>query len=475
MPRAVDVRGAFTRPDCANIDASLKENVIVVGGGIAGLTAAIYLARGGRTVTVFEKKRHLGGRAITHLRQGFRFNLGGHVVHRGAPGAAIYRELGIPLRGRPSRLRGSVILDGQPYRLPFSVATMLTSSLLSFGGKAELTKLLWTLRRIDAKAHESITAREWLDRNVRDARLRDVLAAVIRYLTYSDHVETLSAAVALEQLRAVLRRGLLYIDEGWQRIVDSLHSAAVTSGVQFVTSSRIVRVDHADGAVSGVELGGLELETGNDTLSIALPELPHDGARGTRLPAATVVLAVDPGTACDLVSDLPDAKSWAALTPVTAACLDVALSSLPDPRLTFALSLDAPLAMGVHSALAQLTPKGGALIHVAKYRKRPALRSDDELETLGARRTTEAAADEQELETFLDDLQPGWRAAVVHRRFLPSMTVANAQDTPDAKRPQPVTALRGLYLAGDWVGSEGILSDAALTSARAAAKAILAR
>lgn len=461
--------------DCANIAPSLKQNVIVVGGGVAGLTAAIYLARGGRTVTVFEKKRHLGGRAITHLRQGYRFNLGGHTVHRGAAGASVYRELGIPLRGTPARLGGSVVVDGQAYRLPFSLLTMLTSSLLSASGKVELTKLLWTLRRIDAKAYAGITAREWLETNVRDARLRQVLAAVMRHVTYTDHADEQSAAIALEQLRAVLRRGLMYIDEGWQRIVDSLHSAAVTSGVQFVTSSRIVRVDHEHGAVTGVELGGLELESTNDTMSIALPELPHDGARGTRLPAATVVLAVDPGTASDLLNDFPEAEEWASLTPVTAACLDVALSSLPDPNQTLALSLDAPLGMTVHSAFSQLTPRGGALIHVAKYRKRAASHSDDELETVGARRTAEAAADERELETFLEDLQPGWRDVLVHRRFLPSMTVANALVTPDRPRPHPATSLRGLYLAGDWVGSEGILSDAALTSARAAAKAILAK
>lgn len=458
--------------DCATIATSLNKNVIVVGGGIAGLTAAIYLARGGRTVTVFEKKRQLGGRAITHLRHGFRFNLGGHTVHRGGPGAAVYRELGIPLRGAPARLRGSVVLAGHSYRLPLSVATLFTSGLLSLSGKAELAKLLWTLRRIDPKAHVSVTAREWLDANVHDAPLRDVLAAVMRHLTYSDHADEQSASVALELLRAVLRRGLLFIDEGWQRIVDSLHSAAVTSGVNFVSTSRIVRVDHDGGAVTGVELGGLEVEASNDTMSIALPELPHDGERGTRLPASTVVLAVDPETACDLVGDLAEANAWGALTPVTAACLDVALSSLPDPRQTLAMSLDAPLGMAVHSAFAQLTPKGGALIHVTKYRKRAASRNDDELET-GARRTAEAAADERELEAFLEELQPGWRDVLVHRRFLPSMTVSNALVTPSSKRPGAETSLRGLYLAGDWVGDEGILSDAALTSARAAAKAIL--
>ena len=58
------------------------------------------------------------------------------------------------------------------------------------------------------------------------------------------------------------------------------------------------------------------------------------------------------------------------------------------------------------------------------------------------------------------------------------MTVSNAIAEPEragaSRRPPPATPIRGLYLAGDWVGDEGILSDAALSSARAAGKAIAA-
>ena len=79
-----------------------------------------------------------------------------------------------------------------------------------------------------------------------------------------------------------------------------------------------------------------------------------------------------------------------------------------------------------------------------------------------------------ELEAFLEELQPGWRDLVVHRRFLPSLAVTNALTIPSAYRPQPQTPVRGLYLAGDWVGGDGVMADAALTSARAAARAILA-
>jgi len=128
----------------------------------------------------------------------------------------------------------------------------------------------------------------------------------------------------------------------------------------------------------------------------------------------------------------------------------------------------------VHSAFAQLAPKGGALIHLTKYSKER-YATDEELEGSRPRRTTGAVEDEQELESLLDRMQPGWREVLVHRRFLPAMTVTNALVTPGTPRPSPVTSIRGLYIAGDWVGDEGLLSDAALSSSRAAAMAILER
>jgi phytoene dehydrogenase-like protein len=292
----------------------------------------------------------------------------------------------------------------------------------------------------------------------------------MRYATYSDHAEQQSAAVALAQLRQVLR-GSIYIDEGWQRLVDALHSNAISVGVNFITSSRIVGLDHRDGAVTGVELGGLDVEDRNDTLSVALPEASMAGEQGTRLKADTVLLAVDPASARELAGSVVPIP---AMQPVTATCLDVALSSLPSPATKLALGIDRPHLLAVHSAFAQLTPRGGALVHVAKYRKQRAAIVDDELESDEPRRGgSDVAAEEQELEAVLDQWQPGWRDVLVHRRFLPSMTVAHSLVTPGMQRPAVVTPLSGLYLAGDWVGDEGILADAALASARTAARAII--
>lgn len=454
------------------IPSLVNKPVIIVGGGIAGLASAIYLARAGRTVTIFEKRRYLGGRAITHLRSGYRFNIGAHALYRAGAAAAVYRELGVPVRGGTPKARGRALLGDDDFKLPVRFFSLLTTSLLPMKAKIEAAALMFRIRRIDPKPFASMSARQWIDRNVSDARLRQVFEALVRLATYSDRLDDLSAAVALAQLK-LMRRGTTYLDEGWQKLVDSLHSAAVAANVNFVSSSRIVGVDHHDGSVRGIELGGLEMDDHADTKSLALPDLAPEGIIGTRLPASTVILAIDPVSASQLISDESLARTWSSVTPVVAACLDVALSRLPKPETTFALGIDQPVYFSVHSAWGQLTPKGGALVHLAKYRQLPVKFIGDELEPERVRRGEESAADERELESLLDRLQPGWREVVVHRRFLPSMNVSNALVKPGTTRPSPVTPIHGLYIAGDWVGDEGWLSDAALSSARAAAKAIL--
>ena len=68
---------------------------------------------------------------------------------------------------------------------------------------------------------------------------------------------------------------------------------------------------------------------------------------------------------------------------------------------------------------------------------------------------------------------PGWRALEVRRQELRGMTVANA--TPRWDKPRPGVALAdapGLFIAGDWVGEEGMIADAAAASAVEAARAV---
>ena len=103
-------------------------------------------------------------------------------------------------------------------------------------------------------------------------------------------------------------------------------------------------------------------------------------------------------------------------------------------------------------------------------------RSDESLRELAAAHTPEP--DRGELEELLDLVQPGWRDVLVERRFLPNMVTVSALPTAAqgglSGRPGPeVPGISNLYLAGDWVGPEGWLSDASRVSAKRAAECIL--
>jgi len=176
---------------------------------------------------------------------------------------------------------------------------------------------------------------------------------------------------------------------------------------------------------------------------------------GNEVRAAGVVLALPPAAVAALApqADVP------ARVPVRAACLDVALRRLPRARARFALGVDRPLYLSVHSAAARLAPDGAALVHLIRY--------------LGHGEVGEA----KELEDLLDLIQPGWREEAVHTRFLPDMIVSNALVLAHARglagRPDVDSlGVRDVVVAGDWVGPEGMLADAALASAARAARVL---
>lgn len=423
-----------------------QTDAIVVGGGLAGLTAAAYLARAGRAVTLYERSRELGGRARTVERDGFALNMGPHALYRRAAGAPILRELGVRWHGGQPQQSGYGFAAGRLQPLPTGLRSLLTTTLLARGAKREFLTLLPRLLRLDTAALRGVSLRHWLDRTIRHESLREMVAMLIRTATYAVDYERLSAGEALAQTKLALLGNVDYIDGGWRVLIDGVREAVIAAGVRIVADTPIVGVvrEVGSGAVRSVRL-----------------------ADGTMRAAAAVLITTDPATAAALVDHADDTplRTWAdRAIPVQMACLALALSALPNPDGILAFGIDCPLYLSVHSAVARLAPAGGAVIHLGKY-----LRGDQR---------TDPDTDRQELERLLDLLQPGWRERVVARLFLPRMTVSNALVTAAdgglSGRPgAAVPGVPGLYVAGDWVGPTGMLVDAALASAKLAAEMAL--
>lgn len=78
--------------------AQKNYNTIVVGGGIAGLTSAAYLARAGQKVLLIEKNKELGGLVNSFTRDGFHFDAGVRALLDAGIINPMLEELGIKLK-----------------------------------------------------------------------------------------------------------------------------------------------------------------------------------------------------------------------------------------------------------------------------------------------------------------------------------------------------------------------------------------
>ncbi len=400
--------------------------IVIVGGGLGGLACATLLARQGHQVHLFERASHVGGRAVTQVREGFHLNLGPHALYAGGRGIGVLRALGVPIKGRaPLGSGGVAVRGGTLHGLPSGFVSLLTTSLFTLAEKLEAARFLANAQSIDVAPLRDTPLRTWVESRFAHRRARDFMYSIFRVASYCNEPDRQSAGAAISQFTRAAKGGVLYLDGGWQSLVGGLAEAAGRAGVVIRTHASVASVLH------DAQARGVVLESGE------------------QVDASAVILAVSPRFASAIAPRISALRAWAdAAVPVRAACLDVALETLPS-QTTFALGIDVPSYVSVHSAVASLAPRCGAMVHVARY--------------LAEGETATAA----ELASDLERIQPGYRRFVRHERFLPNLMVAN--DFAEAGRATPgpeVPGVRGLYVVGDWASSEGMLADASLASAK---------
>ena len=79
------MEGESVRYFCQQVQDKIvpRENVIVVGAGLAGLSCAFELIKRRRAVTILESRRVLGGRTASWIEDGMPVESGLHTVRTG--------------------------------------------------------------------------------------------------------------------------------------------------------------------------------------------------------------------------------------------------------------------------------------------------------------------------------------------------------------------------------------------------------
>lgn len=381
--------------------------VVVIGAGLAGLAAAATAARAGAQVVIVDASLP-GGRARTHVRDGFRFNQGPRALYRAGHGRRVLARLGVQVVGHPAP---------KPPPLPGSRA-------LVAGHPRPFPR--WLAGKVYARASAANPARqagrsasEWIDSLRLSGAGAAYLGAFIRLVSYVGDLDRMPAEVAIGQLRLGLR-GVDYLDGGWQQLIYGLATQALSAGADIRPHTRVERLEPA--------AGGWEIYSAGEVIC-----------------AASVVVALSrPAAALRL---LPFDPGWGDTGPeVTAACLDLGLRH---PGVRFTIGIDEPVYLSPHCPPGDLAPAGSALAHLLRYGAGSPEADRDQLWRLAA-----AAG--------ISD------GDVAVQRFLPHMMVTSSLPPPSrglaGRPPVVVSGAQGLFLAGDWVGPDGWLADGSLAS-----------
>lgn len=100
---------------------TINKEVVIVGAGVGGIATAVFLARNGYNVNVYEQSDTPGGRCSRHIREGHRFDLGATIFLMPGIYRKIFDSLGIPFDRSVNAEKLSEI-----YRLYFTDGTIFS-------------------------------------------------------------------------------------------------------------------------------------------------------------------------------------------------------------------------------------------------------------------------------------------------------------------------------------------------------------
>ncbi len=400
-----------------------QAEVLVVGAGLAGLSAATRLAAAGCDVHVLEAGSHAGGRLATERIDGFVIDRGFQVLNTGYPRAADLDldalQLGWFERGAVVRVDGRAYRMVDPRRRPLALPDLLTAPLGGVREKAALAAFS-VLRGYGPVGALRRTPERTAEQALRSAGVGD--AALERFL------RPFLAGVLLESELATSSH---YLDLLWRSFVRGAIGLPA-GGMQAVGEQLAGRLD------------GERLHLGTPVHTVAPGAVT---VSGSSLRAEAVVVATDPATAARLLPGVTASAPREVTThyhvlPGSPWPSPLIVLGQPDGRLVNSVVLT--------DAQPRYSPDGRALVASSSLART-------------------AERDVREEVARAHDVSPG------DLDHLTTITVTGAQPTavPPLRLRRPVDLGDGVYVCGDHRDTPSI--QGAMASGARAARAVLRR
>jgi squalene-associated FAD-dependent desaturase len=436
---------------------------VVVGGGLAGITAALRLADAGLAVTLVEGRPRLGGLAFSFRRGQLWVDNGQHVflrcctAYRGllqrldaVPLVNLQRRLDVPVLDAAGVPEDAAAMEGSRgmrlgrlRRAPLPVPLHLAGSLaryphLSPAERLGAARAALALRGLDPAdpALDTRSFGDWLREQRQSPRAVAALWDLVGIATLNARADDVSLALAA----MVFKTGLLSdpgaADIGFSRVPlgaihhDAARAALERAGVRILLRTRVTEIKAGDqGAVHTLQVEGERLPEGAD-----------------RLEAESLVLAVPQDAAYALLPAGALSAPERLLELGTAPILNVhVVFDRPVLRRPFFAALGSPVQWVFdrteHSGLAASLP-GGQYLALSQS-------------AAGAEIDKPVAELRRTYLPELGRLLPAAREARVVEFFVTRERTATFAPAPGSGSLRPGARIRtpGLYLAGAWTAT----------------------
>jgi len=230
----------------------MRTPITVVGGGLAGLTAAIAAAETGAPVVLHEAHRTLGGRGRATPAP-YVAHEGAHVFYADGPHYRWLKERGfVAGLGFPS--------IGEAVKIGFRADDRIRKAPPLGMLRAQSRK--WLQAPVDVDFHRW-AAERWGERTATQ------IANAISVVTYDANTGRLSAAFVWDLFQRVLGPAVpavRWVRGGWQQTIDRMVTRATELGVAIDTGSRVDAVPTGGPVIVATDLDSARRLLGDDSL-----------------------------------------------------------------------------------------------------------------------------------------------------------------------------------------------------------------
>jgi prolycopene isomerase len=260
--------------------ARSEYDVIVVGGGLGGLTSGALLARAGKSVLVVDEQPRPGGHAHAVVEDGCTFDSAVHLITRVGMVQAVLAHLGVGDRCRFLRVDNpfytvrfpeftlqvpsgrEAYLEAHLQHFPdearglrrlTELSSQIARELGRFPEEPGISDLLLSPRRFPALFHyRNATMREVIDRELHDPRLKSAYATLWAWV--GSPPSRASFLVWAAMMGHYIDDGAYYCRGGFQALADAVADALRLAGGEITLGRRVLRIDTARRRVHGVTL-----------------------------------------------------------------------------------------------------------------------------------------------------------------------------------------------------------------------------